>query len=106
MIIQDKNYLITANNWFYAPNGKTYRAAWGKVKIYEDSILGVKTNRNSANWYLFVGSEEKGVIIAGCQIHYAIICDDEPNFDELEDAIYSSSGVQKFNRKSEIYKAQ
>ena len=45
-------YLITTDRYFVAPDGKTYTAVWGDVNILEDSILGVKTNRNSANWCL------------------------------------------------------
>lgn len=40
-------YLITTNNWFYAPNGHKYKAIWGEVRIIDDSFLGIKTNRGS-----------------------------------------------------------
>ena len=30
---------------FYAPDGLKYRSVWGDVKIIEDSVLGLKTNR-------------------------------------------------------------
>lgn len=72
-------YLITTDRWFYAPNGQLYNAAWGAVVAVEDSALGIKTNRNSANWYLRVGDEGKCVYIAGCQVHYAVRCDEKPN---------------------------
>ena len=39
-------YLITTDNWFYAPDGKEYRAAWGDVEIVEDSFLGLKTKQH------------------------------------------------------------
>lgn len=42
-------YLITTDNWFIAPDGKSYRAAWGSVEILNDSFLGIQTNRNSSN---------------------------------------------------------
>lgn len=64
--------LVTVDNWFYAPDGRCYRAVFGTVKgcrSSEDS-LGVRTNAKSTNWYLEVGS----VTIAGCQIHYIVKC--------------------------------
>lgn len=37
--------------------------------IHEDQkVLGIKTNRHSSNWFLEIGN----MVIAGCQIHYAI----------------------------------
>lgn len=77
-------YLITTDSWFYAPDGLKYRSAWGNVEILEDSVLGVKTNRNSSNWFAFVGSKEKGILIAGCQIHYAVRCADKPNTNRVK----------------------
>ena len=77
------NYLITTDGWFVAPDGKQYKAAWGKVEILEDNALGVKTNKNSSNWYAKVGSQDKHVFIAGCQIHYAVKSDEVPNTDDV-----------------------
>ena len=71
-------YIVTTDNWFYAPDGNSYKAVWGEVSIFEDTILGIKTNKNSSNWYAKVGSEDNHVIIAGCQIHYATRCENEP----------------------------
>ena len=42
-------YLITTDDWFYAPDGKKYKSVWGEVKILEDEVLGITTNRNSTN---------------------------------------------------------
>lgn len=99
-------HLITTDNWFYAPDGMKYRAAWGHVKVVEDSVLGIKTNRNSSNWYAFVGSEEKGILVAGCQIHYAVKCEEEPNTKKVKDIAYSDSGSNEYERLSEIYIAE
>jgi len=65
--------LVTTNEWFYAPNGRSYRAAFGTVQGVFDSqsTLGVRTNAKSTNWYLRIGC----LTIAGCQIHYAVECD-------------------------------
>lgn len=71
-------YLITSDEWFMCPDGKDYKAAWGEVEVLEDDFLGIKTNRNSTNWYLKIGSESNHVIIAGCHIHYAVRCEETP----------------------------
>ena len=100
-------YLITTDNWFYGPNGKTYRAVWGKVAILQDDFLGIKTNRNSTNWYARVGSKEKHVIIAGCQIHYAVAMKDRPSEESVQDySISNEKGVVKYIRPSQIYIAE
>jgi hypothetical protein len=99
-------YLITTDAWFYAPDGKKYRSAWGNVEILEDSFLGLKTNRNSTNWYAFIGSEERGMMVAGCQIHYAVKCLNPPNGMDIDDVSYSDAGMTKFKRPSEIYFAE
>lgn len=64
--------LVTTDNWFIGTDGQEYRAVWGTVNgIFDDKeSLGVSTNRNSTNWYLSIGN----MLIAGCQIHYAIKC--------------------------------
>lgn len=82
--IGDK-YLITTNEWFYAPDGQSYRAVYGKInKIVSDSeLLGMVTNRHSTNWYLHIGN----MIVAGCQIYYAIKtdnCSKEKPYYDLE----------------------
>jgi hypothetical protein len=71
-------YLITTDNWFYGPDGGQYRAVWGEVQIIQGTFLGIKTNARSANWYVKVGPENNHVIVAGCQIHYAVACEKEP----------------------------
>jgi len=69
----DKTYLITTDNWFYAPDGESYRAVFGTVTaVSSDSeLLGISTNRHSSNWYVVIGN----MIVAGCQIHYAMQVD-------------------------------
>lgn len=68
-----KKFLITCDNWFYAPDGHQYRAVFGTVNavMSDQETLGITTNRHSTNWYLSVGN----VLIAGCQIHYALRTD-------------------------------
>jgi len=74
-----QRYLVTTDKWFYAPNGNQYRAIWGRVQIVSDSILGIKTNSHSTNWYAVIGSDGKEVIVAGCQINYALRCEARPD---------------------------
>lgn len=97
-------YLITTDSWFTAPNGKQYKAAWGEVEIVEDTILELKTNKNSTNWFAKVGSEEKHIIIAGCQIHYAVKSNEQPSTLPSEDwQADAASGINVYNRPNSIY---
>jgi len=76
---ENKKYLITMDKWFYAPDGNSYIAAWGKISFFQDDILGIETNRHSTNWYIKIGEGENSVIAAGCQIHYAVECKNKPS---------------------------
>ena len=99
-------YLITTDAWFLAPDGKNYKAVWGEVEIIEDSFLGLKTNRNSSNWFARVGNENNHVIVAGCQIHYAIRCEDKPDTVSLVDDYNNSDasvGCKTYKRPSQIW---
>lgn len=66
----NKKYLITTDDWFLAPDGNTYKAVFGTLRgIQEDEdTLGIK---GSTNWYVNIGN----MLIAGCQVHYAIQTD-------------------------------
>lgn len=105
----DNNFLVTTENWFIAPNGKQYKAAWGKVEIHSsEKTLGVKTNAKSTNWYAIVGEGAKRVIIAGCQIHYACVSMGKPNIEDCEEYKFVDS-VQKnipYSYRTMIYLAQ
>jgi hypothetical protein len=96
-------YLITCDNWFYAPDGKLYRSVWGDVEILNDSILGIKTNAHSSNWFIKIGSENNHVVIAGCQVHYAVSCDKEPEKHRTIEEIIDN---QKKIRDNAIYIAK
>ena len=86
--------LITCDNWFYAPDGQSYHAAWGTVRaVRQDSeVLGLKTNARSTNWYVELGN----MIIAGCQIHYAVQCA-LPNFAPTTDDQGKEQSSRIFN---------
>ena len=68
-----RSILITTDDWFAAPDGQLYKAVFGKlVGVFNDKeTLGIETNGKSTNWYAVIG----GMIVGGCQIHYAILTD-------------------------------
>lgn len=94
--------LITTDNWFYAPDGRSYRALFGTVKaIRSDSeTLGIKTNAKSTNWYAEVGN----MLVAGCQIHYAVSCSDPPPA-HVDDEREVDGAVKAYRRASHVYNA-
>lgn len=94
--------LVTTDAWFMAPDGREYRHAFGTVEgIHDDkAALGIATNRNSTNWYLQIGR----LVIAGCQIHYAAICD-EVNLKPVDDWKLEDGKIVKYKRPSMIYLA-
>ena len=99
-------YLITTEKWFTAPDGKVYQAVWGDVKLVEDSILGVKSKRNSANWYAVVGGNGREIIIAGCQIFYAIKCEEKPYTGDAVDWTVENGKFETYTRPTKIYIAE
>jgi len=95
--------LVTTSEWFYAPDGAQYRAVFGTIKgIFEDdATLGIKTNSKSTNWYLEIGN----MIVAGCQIHYAVMTDEvsfEPHMREIE---HEGKLITSTEIRSRIYNA-
>lgn len=97
-----KRYLITTDNWFYAPDGNQYRVVFGKVSAVQNSedTLGIRTNRNATNWYVVIGN----MIVAGCQIHYAIQTE-ECNLKSSEVEIEYEGRMNKQMVSSRIYNA-
>lgn len=73
--------LLTTHAYFVGPDGRDYRAVHGTVKAVQSDVdtLGIKTNARSTNWYVEIGN----VVIAGCQIFYAVKCD-SVSFDPAE----------------------
>jgi len=86
-----RNYLITTDAWFFAPDGNTYRSVFGKVTAIQTDaeVLGLKTNAKSTNWYIVVGN----MIIAGCQIHYVI---------QTEECRFEGCGQEKTDANGKI----
>ena len=96
-------YLITTDAWFYGADGKQYKSVWGEVEIVSDAILGIKTNVRSSNWFAKVKEKKNHVIIAGCQIHYAVKTDEKPNTDLTPDYTIEVGEVKNYNRPTSIY---
>jgi hypothetical protein len=92
--------LVTTNEWFYAPDGRTYKAVFGTVRgvFTSESTLGVRTNGKSTNWYLDVGC----VTIAGCQIHYLVSCD-SANFGPVSDWGTHEGKATEYTRPSCVF---
>lgn len=106
MFVSGEKYLITTDDWFYAPDGNQYRAVWGSCKAVKvDDVLGFSPIRPSTNWYLMVGSTRRGVILAGCRIHYAVKSDKMPD-DEHEGAYYTDKDKGVSLPVSGIYYAE
>lgn len=79
MVKDGQKYLITSDNWFTGPDGQRYRAAWGTCHVKNiGDVFGFTPSRPSTNWYLEVGVDGKEIILAGCQIHFAIRCEERP----------------------------
>lgn len=97
-----KKYLITCDNWFLAPDGKQYRAVHGTVnRVMNDTdTLGIQTNRHSTNWFLQVGN----VMVAGCQIHYAVRSDN-CNFGDVKQENVFDGEFKLSDKPSSIYNA-
>ncbi len=96
--------LVTTDCWFTAPDGESYKSAYGTlIAVHTDQeALGIKTNSKSTNWYAQVGR----LLIAGCQIHYAINCDGvDVNFGEIdrEEGFEGKNVISK--QSSRIYNA-
>jgi len=96
-------YLITTDNWFIAPDGKQYKSVWGDVKIVSDAILGIKTNTRSSNWFAKIGDEENHVIIAGCQIHYAVRCEQQPHTGKVVEWSDNGGILTEYLKPTSIY---
>jgi len=97
-----KKVLVTTDTWFFAPDGKEYISVYGDlIGVFSDSeITGIKTNSKSTNWYIQVGS----MIVAGCQIHYVVNCEDKDvELGEVETFLTHKGKYITSKRPSKIY---
>lgn len=99
-------YLITTDQWFIAPDGRDYKSVWGNVEIIGDEVLGIKTNARSTNWFAKVGSDDNHVIVAGCQVHYAVKCEAEPNTSGGQAVDWNTDKITVHPTPNKIYIAQ
>jgi hypothetical protein len=106
MVEDGKKYLVTTDGWFYGPDGESYRAAWGTCYLKKmQEVFGFTPSRPSTNWFLVVGSSEKQIIIAGCQIHYVIRCENRPK-SKNEGKIYRDRETGVEHTAERIYFAE
>ena len=97
-----QNVLVTTDTWFYAPDGLSYRAAFGKLKAVRSSedTLGIRTNAKSTNWYMEVGN----LTIAGCQVHF-VVQTDKVNFGSVTESLSHEAEYKEATRLTNIYNA-
>jgi hypothetical protein len=110
-----KKVLVTTSAWFFAPDGREYRAAYGTLKAINTSeeTLGFTPNRTHTNWFLQVGN----LSIAGCQVQY-LVEKDEVHLGEVYDwtpertekdparsRVRDVKRVEHFYRPAKIYDA-
>jgi hypothetical protein len=98
-----KNVLCTTESWFLAPDGREYKAVFGKLKGIHSSekTLGFSPNRTHTNWFLEIGN----MSIAGCQIMY-VVETAEVNMDEVFDYDQTKIVEQKISSRREGDEAQ
>lgn len=102
MIKLGDKVLVSTDSWFFAPDGRQYRAVYGRVTQVSDSkvTLGIQTNSRSTNWYIMVGN----ILIAGCQVHYVIKTDD-CNTSDFRNFEVKDGEVKHFWQPTSIYSA-
>jgi hypothetical protein len=97
--------LITTSNWFYAPDGRIYKAVHGTVKSITDiqKEHGLRMQSGSANWIMEIGE----MLIAGCQINYIVKCESANTGPAMDFSTGSDAGAEGpvvlFERPSVIY---
>lgn len=94
--------LVTTDEWFTAPDGRVYKCVFGTVKGLNNAktTLGITVNARSSDWYLHIGN----MVIAGCQIHYAIKTD-KCNFERIKFKDSVEGKVYKEDWPTRIYNA-
>lgn len=105
-----KQVLVTTASWFFAPDGREYRAAWGILHALNttEETLGFKPNTRHTNWFIQVGN----LTIAGCQIQY-LVETNEVNIGSVKDFApdktherFGAYEAEEFTRPSKIYHAE
>ena len=98
MIENGEKYLITTDGWFRGHDGEQYAAVWGTCYMKtSEQVFGFKPSRPSTNWFLVIGRRKaRRVVVAGCQIHYAMRCDEKP---KLKTGTHEADGTQHPNNR-------
>lgn len=98
----NKKVLLTSQSWFYAPDGKQYKAVWGTLKgIHEaGKTLGFIPNRSHANWFIEIGK----MTIMGCQVLFVVECD-AIETGKIQDwkSNEANGGIEEYERPTAIY---
>jgi len=68
--------LIKSDDWFKV-GSQDYRYFYGFAKTVEAKEIFGFVPKNGTNWYLVIGKKEP-MVIAGCQIHHAMIPEHQP----------------------------
>lgn len=93
-----KKVLLTCNNYFCAPDGIDYRYVHGTFNgiIEAKTLLGFKPRRQDVEWYISIGD----MLIGGCQVNYAALCDIAPPSDVKGDLLWkiTDNGVSSGKR--------
>lgn len=77
--------LINTDDWWLAIDGRRYNTVWGPVwAVVAKDVLGITPGGGHAAFVLQVGRTNP-IIIAGCRVHYAQLCEERPTM--LPDAL-------------------
>ena len=62
-----------------------------------EQVFGFQRRRPSTNWFLVIGRRKaRRVVVAGCQIHYAVRCDERP---KLKTGTHKGDGEEQQNNR-------
>lgn len=87
-MLKNGRYLITTSEFFMAPDGEQYKAVWGDCEVIQAKDALGFTPARSSNWLIKVGAGRGHVIIAGCQVNYAVECIEPP---KRKDGVHSDN---------------
>lgn len=97
-----KKVLATSTSWFFAPDGKSYKAVYGTLHgiLSTEDELGFRPNFKHTNWFVNIGK----IVIAGCEILHVIQSNNCNTSDTTE---FNTEGGKctVYNRPSIIYDA-
>ena len=97
----NKRVLVTTTNWFFAPDGKQYKAVYGTLKNLHqaEAVLGFKPDRAHTNWFVEIGA----MMIAGCQVLYCVQSDEMPYLGTTTEQRVSDTGAIDYQSPCVIF---